>query len=420
MTIEIRGLMPATAICLGTIMPKRHPATLGEQEIASSLLRPIWPDKRASTIFDLIHPCERVCFVVSDQTRKTATDLVLPIIVNKLLENGCRGSDMSILFATGIHRHPTPAEVSQILGKHMASLFDGRIFIHNPDDDANLVEIGTTIRGHRIRINRRAVETERLVPIGTASYHYHAGFGGGRKSLVPGLAARDTIALNHSLTLDPKVDGIQAGVAIGALDGNPVADEMLEAARMCEPDIIVNTVLTPDGKLVGVFSGELDAAHRAACKLVEEVDCIDLDQPADLVIASAETAPNWIQSHKALFNSHRAIRKGGRVILQAPCPEGLGDERFRFWIKKDSIASMYRELRHSPEVLGQTALSTKTRGQDAILVTGMGERDIADLGIKTAPDLKTAIGMALATIGARPTYYLMPEARHTVPFISRR
>ena len=330
---------------------------------------------------------------------------------------------MFILFATGIHRPPKPSEIREILGDDISRQFKGRIFMHDPDDAANLVEIGTSKRGHRIRFNRRAWDADRLIPIGAASYHYHAGFGGGRKSLIPGLASRETIAFNHSLTLNPKEDRIRPGVDIGVLDGNTVAEEMLEAARICEPDIIINAVLTPDGKLAGVFSGDLDAAHRAACKLVEQVDRVEIDQPADIVIASAETAPNWIQSHKALFNAHRAMRNGGCVILIAPCPEGIGDERFRYWITRESVASIYKELRNSHEILGQTALSTKTRGKDAILVTTMKPRDIADLGIKTAPDIKAAIEMALTQIGAMPdrksTYYLMPEARHTVPFISR-
>jgi nickel-dependent lactate racemase len=404
-------------------MPPRTLPALSEGDILSALMRPIWPDKDRRTIFDIVKPGESVCFVVSDQTRRTAADMLLPVIVNRFIKNGCRPNDLFILFATGIHRSPKPSEVLGILGDDMFRQFEGRIFMHDPDDAANLVEIGTSKRGHRIRFNRRAWNADRLIPIGAASYHYHAGFGGGRKSLIPGLAARDTIAFNHSLTLDPKENRMRPGVDIGMLDGNPVAEEMLEAARLCEPDIIVNTVLTPNGKLAGVFSGDLDAAHRAACKLVEQVDRVEIDQPADIVIASAETAPNWIQSHKALFNAHRAVRNGGCVILIAPCPEGIGDERFRYWITRDSVASIYRELRSSSEVLGQTALSTRTRGKDAILVTTMNQKDITDLGIRTAPDIKTAIEMALAQIRVtpdrKPTYYLMPEARHTVPFTSR-
>jgi len=322
--------------------------------------------------------------------------------------------------ASGIHRHSSPAEVRRILGAEVADRFEGRVHFHDPDDDSVLAGVGSTRRGYRVRVNRRAVEAQRLVLLGAATYHYHAGFGGGRKSLVPGLAARDTIAHNHSLTLDPDRDRLHPGVKIGVLDGNPVAEEMLEGAALCRPDIIVNSVLTPSGRLVGVFSGDLDAAHRAACRLVEAVDRVDLEQPADFVIASATGASNWIQSHKALYNADRAVHPNGRIVLIAPCPEGLGDERFRFWVRKPSVRDLYRELRQTTEVLGQTALSTKVRGAKTILVTDMPGDDSEDLAIETAPDLESAIRRTLDALGTRdrgkPSYVLMPQARSTVPF----
>lgn len=408
--------------CLGAIESSGavHKA-LTDRDIRQALCHSIWPDGGDRTIFNLIKPGESVCLVVSDHTRKSAADSVLPVLIDGLERTGCSVNDMFIIIASGIHRAPSPSETSYILGSQVFRKFENRIFRHDADDDAGLVVVGTTKRGHCVRVNRRAIEADRLVPVGTASYHYHAGFGGGRKSLVPGLASRDTIAQNHSLSLDPNGDRMHPAVHIGSLDGNPVSGEMLEGAMMCKPDIIINTVLTPSGSLVGVFSGDLDLAHRAACRLVEEVSRVDISQPADIVVASAGSALNWVQSHKALVNAHRALRKGGRIVLIAPCPEGLGDERFRHWVKKQSLSELYRELRLSAEVLGQTALSSKTRGADAILVTSMNGRDITDLGIRTAPDLESAVELALdetrvGTCG-KPTYYIMPEARHSVPFL---
>lgn len=413
-------LSPDSAVCLGVIESKRKLPTLAAEEIRRALLAPYWPDGGGPTVFDVIRPGETVCFVVSDQTRDTAADAILPIVLNGLLAKKCSLDDMSVLIASGIHRPPTSAEIARILGAEAVRLFNGRVFIHDPDNDAGLVAVGTTRRGHVARVNRRAMEATRLVPIGAATYHYHAGFGGGRKSLVPGLASRETIAHNHSLTLDPRQDRIHPKADIGTLDGNPVAEEMLEAAYMCRPAIIINTVLTPDGKVAGVFSGEMDLAHRKACALVEQVCRVDIAEPADFVIASAEDAPNWIQSHKALYNAHRAVRTDGWVILNAPCPEGIGNERFRHWIKMESIDAIFKGLRQSSaEVLGQTALSTKMKAPRTILVTEMEKKDVEDLGIETASDQESAAQRVLHYLrlsGKRvPTYYLMPRARHTVP-----
>jgi len=423
--MNIPAVLVDAATCLGTIASTCSLPPLTAEDIRRALTHPIWPGNEARTVFDIVKPGESVCLVVSDHTRKAATDLVLPVLLAGLLEKGCVLDDMYIIVASGIHRPPTQKELVAILGPPAARQFEGRVFFHDPDDDDNLVDVGVTRRGCRVRVNRRAVEAERLVLVGSATYHYHAGFGGGRKSLVPGLAARDTIAHSHSLTLDPNEDRINPAAKIGVLEGNPVAEEMLEGAVLCRPDVIINTVLAPGGELVGVFSGELNAAHRVACGLVERVCRVDIAEPADFVVALAGTASNWIQGHKALFNAHRAIRRRGRAILLTPCPEGLGDERFRYWIRKGDIESICKGLRQSSEVLGQTALSTRMLGTRTVLVTSMPRTDINDLGITTMPDAESAIRMVLEELirdsqgrlaTRKPSYYLMPEATHTVPF----
>jgi nickel-dependent lactate racemase len=405
---------------LGILQSSSEPPPLTNADIRHALANPVWPGGKGASLLDIVQPGASTCIVVSDQTRYTGISEVLPFMLEDWTRHGVQEKDLFFLVATGIHRGPTDAELTVILGADVRRRFEGRIFIHNPDDDANLVEVGRIAGGQRIRVNRRAIEADCLVLTGTASYHYHAGFGGGRKAIVPGLASRDTIAYNHSRTLDPHADRLHPNVEIGRLVGNPVAESMIEGARLCNPDIIVNTVLTPSDKLVGLFTGELDAAHRAACRMVEQVSRVDFREPADLVIASAGRAPNWIQSHKALFNASRAIKPGGRIVLIAPCPEGLGNERFRHFVRIRDFAAIYRELRATVEVNGQTALSTRLRGEKTILVTDLSETDRQDLGIETAPTPETAVKESLKRLTdadvAHPTCWFMPEAMHTVPF----
>ena len=409
------------AECLGSLVSSFRAKPFSDAAIDAALCHPVWPAGNCSAVDDCIQPGESVCLVVSDQTRKTAVHRILPVLLHRLTGRGCKLRDFFILVATGIHRPPTPEELGKIIGAEMGAAFAGRIFMHNSDDEAGLVSIGRTHSGHAVRLNRRAVEASRLVLLGAATYHYHAGFGGGRKSLIPGLAGRATIAYNHSLTLDPEQDRIRPGVEIGRLDDNPVSAEMLEGARLHPPDFIVNTVLAPDGQLAGVFAGDLDLAHRAACVLVGQIDRVALDRQADFVVADAGGAGNWIQAHKALFNAMRAVQEAGRIILVAPCPEGLGNERFRYWVTRPTLAEIYRGLRQSPEVNGQTALSTRLRGARAILVTQLSARDVADLRITAAPDLNAAVRLTLDELERagikRPTYYLMPEAMAVVPFV---
>lgn len=422
---DLNALKPmhnANVRWLGTLQPANEPPPMTEVDIRQTLTKPIWPNNNGPTLLDAVKHGASTGIVVSDQTRYTGMAAVLPIMLDEWARRGVLEKDLFFLVATGTHRGPTAAELTEILGADVQRRFEGRIFVHNADDDANLVEVGRFRDGQRIRVNRRAMEADCLVLTGTASYHYHAGFGGGRKAVVPGLASRDTIAYNHSRTLDPHADRMHPNVEIGRLDGNPVAISMIEAARLCEPDIIINTVLTPSDKLVGLFSGELDAAHRAACRMVGQVSRVDITEAADLVVASAGRAPNWIQSHKALFNASRAVKPNGRIVLVAPCHEGLGNERFRHFVRIRDLSAIYRELRTTAEANGQTALSTRVRGERTILITELSETDRADLGIEAAATLDEAIATSLSRLRAdgvtHPSCRFMPEAMHTVPFVS--
>lgn len=409
------------ADCLGTIASTWRGRPLVRVDVRTALASAVFENGTVRPVFELIHPGESVCLVVSDHTRKTACDLVLPVLLHGLRGRNCSFKDMFVLVASGIHRHPTAPEIEKIIGAEAAKEFSGRIYLHDADDGRGLVAVGKTGNGHEVRINRRAVEADRLVLVGATAFHYHAGFGGGRKSIVPGIAARATIAYTHSLTIDPVADRIRKGVAIGALAGNPVAEAMLECARLHPPDFIINTVLAPDGSLAGVFAGDMDIAHRNACRLAEKVSRVNIDVPADFVIGSAGSASNWIQSHKALFNAHRAIREGGFVILEAGCPEGIGNDRFRHWITKPDLAAIFKGLRSSPEVLGQTALSTRQKAPGTVLVTNMS-RDATDaLGMRSVKTMRAALKIVLADLAKagvrRPSYYIMPDAMSVVPFL---
>lgn len=423
---ELKTVSLSQAECLGTIASDYRGQPLSHDDIQAVLAAAVFLDETVRPVFDLVNPGESVCIVVSDHTRRTAADLILPVLLKGLRARGCSLEDMFILFASGIHRHPIPPEIEKILGAETAKEFSGRIYLHDPDDKKELVCVGRISTGQEVWINRRAVAADRLILIGSASFHYHAGFGGGRKSIVPGIAGRETIVFTHSLTIDPRDDRICPGVAIGALDSNPVSEAMFECARFCPPDFIVNTVLAPDGSLMGVFAGEMDIAHRAACRLVEKISKVNISRKADFVIASAGSASNWIQSHKAFYHAHLAVHERGRVILEAKCPEGIGNERFRYWVQKRNLAEIYSGLRLFPEVLGQTALSTRERAPRTVLVTQMNQTDLADLGMRSANNLDSAVRIVLDDLASaginppgrinQPSYYLMPDAMYVVPF----
>ena len=417
--VESVALLSDRVKLLQPLRPARTLPELTDSHVLAALRSPLWVDASTKSLAELVAPGEKTCLVVSDHTRKTAAHIVLPLLLKEFVGAGCNLDDWFVVIASGIHRHPTPTETRGILGPLAFETFRNRLFMHHPDDPDALVNVGVTSRGHKVRVNRLAMEADRRIALGGVVFHYHAGFGGGRKSFVPGLAARDTIAFNHSLSLDPGLDRIHPATGPGKLDGNPVSEEMLEAARLCRPDAIVNTVLDADGRMVGVFAGDLDVAHRAACACANEALSTYVPEPPDLVVASAGSARNWIQSHKALYNAHCAVRQNGQVVLLAPCPEGIGDDGFKRWVCKQQIKDIYADLRKEPDVLGQTALSTRTRGSRTVLVTDMLPHEARKLGMMLAHDAAEAIRLALDRLDksehSKPTCLLMPDAMVLFP-----
>ncbi|MBN2312243.1 MAG: nickel-dependent lactate racemase [Candidatus Hydrogenedentes bacterium] len=368
----------------------------------------------------IVQAASRVTILVSDSFRTTRADLMLPAILSCLNDAGIPDEAITILFATGTHRAPTPGEQEAILGPAVHPRFRGRIHVHNPHDPAAVVRVGTTSRGTPVEVNRLAVECDCLIATGAVVLHYFGGFGGGRKSILPGICSVEAIAHNHAMNLHPSEDRLDPAVRIGELDGNPVAEDMLEAARLVGVDFIVNTVLNRHGAIARVFAGHLDAAHRAAAAYARELYAVSIPQRADLVVASSGGTRNFVQTHKALYNSYQALKPGGRIVLLARCPEGLGGEQFAQWLRLGSREAVIAELRRHSEINGQTALSTIEKGPSALLVTEMAEADVALLKARKAPGLDAALALArreLAAAGApEPTVYLMPSAAYTVPF----
>ncbi len=363
---------------------------------------------------------ETVAILVSDSYRYTGVEHVLPVLVECLDNAGVRSSDITFVFATGTHRGPTEHEQRQILGNEIRERFPGQMVVHDPDDRSNLVHVGDTARGTRVELNRRVIECDHVIATGAVVLHYFAGYGGGRKSIIPGIASRATIAQNHALNLDVAHDRLNPDARIGVMDGNPISEDMLEAAAMTGVDAIFNTVLDQNSRIAAVFAGHYDAAHRAAARFADTLFAVPVREKADLVIASAGDAKNFVQSHKALHNAYQAVKPNGRIVLAAECPEGLGAEQFEQWLRLEDPKRVYAALRERSEVNGQTAVSTLEKGPLTIMVTSMSEARVRLTKARKAPALQSAVDAACAELrdaGIRnPSFYVMPAAAHTVPF----
>ncbi|MDX2495143.1 MAG: nickel-dependent lactate racemase [Desulfuromusa sp.] len=399
------------------LQPESFPEpAAAEQLIREALSRPIG----SLPLGKILCPGERVAIVTSDITRYSGSEIYLPILIAELNAIGIPDSDIEIVIALGIHRKQTEEEHRKIVG----SLY-GRIAIydHECDDPDALVDLGVTDSGISVQVNRRVVEADRVIVTGTVGFHYFAGFGGGRKGLVPGVASRETCMASHFAVFNPpEVGGKHPNAVTGVLDGNPVDRNLVQAARLVNPDFLLNTVLSPEKAILGVFCGDLEQAHLAGCEMVRELFQVTLDRPADLAVISCGGEPkdiNFIQAQKALDYGCQAVKEGGTIILLAACRDGFGNATFFDWFRYQDLDEFESALRKNYQINGQTAHATlsKARRFRVILISEFTAEQTRKMGMEKAIDLDSALELVLSDLDKNAEIVVIPDGGMVLPVI---
>ncbi|HEX9079862.1 MAG TPA: nickel-dependent lactate racemase [Desulfuromonadaceae bacterium] len=366
-------------------------------------------------------PGDRVVIVTSDITRYTASEIYLPLLVERLNRQGIPDRNIEILIALGIHRKQTDHEHEKIVGPLYGRI---RVSDHDCDDPAELACVGRTGSGIEVSINRRAVEADRLILTGVIGFHYFAGFGGGRKSVLPGIASRRACMASHFCVLNPAPgSGRNPLATTGNLAGNPVHQAMEEACAMVEPDFILNTVLSPDKRIMAAFSGHWREAHEAGCRFYAESFSFPLREKADLVVVSCGGFPkdiNLIQAHKSMEYASQALKDGGVMILLAECRDGFGNATFFNWFRHKGLDEFEAALRERYEINGQTAYSmlTKARRFRIILVSRFPEQQVEQMGMLAAGSLEDALARADELLSGDWRGLVMPEGGSVLPVVA--
>jgi lactate racemase len=361
---------------------------------------------------------ERVVIVTSDITRYTGSELYLPLLVERLTARGIRDDAIEIVIALGIHRRQTPHEHEKILGPLYGRI---RVSDHDCDDPGKLVYLGKTGNGVEVEVNRHVAEANRIILTGTIGFHYFAGFGGGRKAILPGVASRKSCMASHFAVLNPPPgSGRNPLAATGVLDGNPVHQAMVEGCAMVRPDLLFNTVLAPDKKVIAAFAGDWREAHETGCRFYLERFSCPLREKADMVVVSCGGFPkdiNFIQAHKSMEYGSQALKEGGVLILLAQCRDGYGNATFFNWFRYRELGEFEAELRRNYEINGQTAYATlqKARRFRVILVSGLPPEEVATMGMTSAASLAEALKQAEEMLPKDYAAYVIPEGGTVLP-----
>ena len=327
---------------------------------------------------EIVEPGETVLFVVPDATRRTACGQVINLLVRRLIANGTAPHEMSVIFATGIHRAVTDDEKREILTPFIAQRI--KMLDHNPRDLMHIMRVGETPEEIPVELNRALSEFDHVVLIGGISFHYFAGFTGGRKLICPGLGSSKIISATHKLAFDCERKTRRNGVGTALLDGNAVHEAFVQAASFVKPSFAVSTVVNDAGDAVDLFCGDWITSHRAACDEYARKNTIAIAEKRDLVVVSCGGSPydiNMIQAHKALEAASHACKEGGTIVFIAECKEGMGRNDFLNWFTAGNSEALAERLCESYQVNGQTAWSLLRKAEkfDVKVLTNLSEAE---------------------------------------------
>lgn len=304
---------------------------------------------------------DKVAVIVSDVTRLVRTAEFLPVIISEINAAGVPDEDITIIVATGTHRAHTHDENIAVCGKDIVK----RIKIHQHDSRNNeeLTDLGVTSFGTPILIDSYVAEADKVIITGAVSLHPMAGFGGGRKAVMPGVSGHATIMHNHAIALAPKVgDGCNPLCETGLLEGNPLHEDMVEVTKKLDPAFLVNMVFTPEGKLHEVVAGHWYKAWEKGCKDLVAMAGVPIKELADVVFASAGGSPkdmNLYQSCKAHMNAVFAVKKGGIMILTLECPDIKEPAIFTDWFSKSDVLQFEKDVRADFSIPAFVAFKTR-------------------------------------------------------------
>ena len=304
---------------------------------------------------------DKVAVIVSDVTRLVRTAEFLPVIISEINAAGVPDEDITIIVATGTHRAHTHDEDIAVCGKDIVK----RIKIHQHDSRNNeeLTDLGVTSFGTPILIDSYVAEADKVIITGAVSLHPMAGFGGGRKAVMPGVSGHATIMHNHAIALAPKVGyGCNPLCETGLLEGNPLHEDMVEVTKKLDPAFLVNMVFTPEGKLHEVVAGHWYKAWEKGCKDLVAMAGVPIKELADVVFASAGGSPkdmNLYQSCKAHMNAVFAVKKEGIMILTLECPDIKEPAILKDWFSKSDVLQFEKDVRADFSIPAFVAFKTR-------------------------------------------------------------
>ena len=398
-----------------TVIQPSHTPGLPDERTAvlASLDNPI----AASPLKQWIKPDTRICIIFTDITRATPNKRLIPWLLEYLAD--VPRSQITLVNSVGTHRANTRAELEELLTRAVVESY--RVINHEPENPKTLVALGTTRDGTPALLNRAVAEADLRIVTGFIEPHFFAGFSGGPKGIMPGVAGLETVMSNHGSTniADPRA-------TFGVTVGNPIWEEMRDIALRAGPSFLLNVALNERREITGVFAGDLVLAHQAGCKFVKNSAMQPVGKPFDLVITTNSGYPldrNLYQGVKGMSAGARILKRGGTLILACECCDGVPDG--------SSFDQLLRSAGSPEEILArlatpgfvqpeqwQTQIQALIQRQARVLLhSSLSEEQVRTAHLMPCPDINTSVQQFLSDHSNGTRIGVLPEGPLTIPYL---
>jgi len=400
------------------VEPEYVPALAEQAEsIRDALRRPIG----SRALREVVRSSDKVSVVFNDITRPTPYPVILPALLAEL--DHVRDDRIVLLNATGTHRPNTEPELRRMLGNQILDRF--RILQNDALDRSTHTRVGTTRGGNEVWLHKEYVECDVRILTGFIEPHFFAGFSGGGKACMPGLALLETVLRNHSVAHldDPKATW-------GVTYGNPLWEEILEAASMVPPAFLLNVTLNRNKQITGVFAGDLEQSHKEGCAFAKKTAMVPVRQPYDIVITSNSGYPldlNVYQSIKGISAASQIVKKGGSIIMAADCWDGIPDHgQYARLLRHASSSEHLLETIRAPgfsvqdmwQVQIQALISQKA---DVYLYSeNLRDEQIIAALLKPCHSIEATVQELVQKLGRAASICVLPEGPQTIPYICEK
>ncbi len=368
---------------------------------------------------DLVRPDDTVAIVFSDITRPQPRERMLPALLQEIAH--VPRERIVLINALGTHRPNTHDELAAMLGADIVAGY--RVAQHDAWDQANLVHLGRTSRGHDAYVNAGYMQARVKILTGFIEPHFFAGFSGGPKAVLPGLAGLGSVLGNHDaeLVAHPRATW-------GVTEGNPIWAEMREVALLTRPTFLFNVSLNRDRRITGVFAGDLLAAHAAGARFVALTAMVAVPEAFDIVVTSNSGYPldlNLYQAVKGMSAAAQVVRPGGSIVIAAECWDGIpahGEYGRLLQLAQTpgEILALIKSWREVRQDQWQAQIQAQIQLKAAVYVYSsyLGEEATCRAMLRPCRSVEEAVAALLARYGPNARICVLPEGPMTIPYVA--